>query len=98
MKENSMGSETQSAPVSKGLLWTGRIISAVPVVMLLMSGIMKLAAPPEMVKAFTEQFGYPESTLLAIAVVELACVVVYVIPQTAVLGAILLTGYLGGAT
>ena len=44
------------------------------------------------------RFGYPESLVLSIGIVELACTVVYVIPRTSVLGAILLTGYLGGAT
>jgi hypothetical protein len=65
--------------------------------MLLMSAGMKIAAPQPVVEAFTGQFGYPASTILGIGILELFCVVVYVIPRTAVLGAILLTGYLGGA-
>ena len=93
-----MASVTQAVPAPTALIWTGRIISALPVLMLLMSGGMKLLAPPDMVKSFTDDFGYPASTLMGIGIAELACVVVYVIPQTAVLGAILLTGYLGGAT
>jgi hypothetical protein len=92
-----MGATTQPAPVSRTVFWIGWVITAVPVLMLLTSGVFKLLAPPAMAGQFVEQFGYPESTLSGIGIVELACVVVYVIPQTAVLGAILLTGYLGGA-
>jgi xanthine/uracil permease len=65
--------------------------------MLLMSGIMKLARVPDVVKGFAH-LGYSDSLAVPLGIVELACTVLYVIPQTAVLGAILLTGYLGGAT
>lgn len=93
-----MGSNTPTAAVPRPLFWVGWVITALPVLMLLMSGGMNLAAPPDMVKSFTEDFGYPQSVLLPLGIVELTCVVLYLIPQTAVLGAILLTGYLGGAT
>ena len=79
------------------MLWAGHIISALPVLMLLFSGVMKLVKPASVVEGFV-RLGYPESLALGIGIVELACVVVYVIPRTSVLGAILLTGYLGGAT
>jgi hypothetical protein len=62
-----------------------------------MSAGMKIAAPPAVVEAFTGQFGYPARAILGIGILELFCVVVYLIPRTAVVGAILLTGYLGGA-
>jgi len=91
-----MQSDTQAAPVSKTMLWAGRIISAVPVLMLLVSGVMKLVGPDYLVKEFA-RLGYPENLGLVIGILELACTVVYAIPRTAVLGAILLTGYLGGA-
>jgi hypothetical protein len=84
-------------PVSKTALWSGRILSALPIPLLLLSVAMKLMRHPEAVKGFAA-FGYPDNTLLPIAIVELVCTILYVIPQTAVLGAILLTGYLGGAT
>ncbi len=87
----------QTAPVSKKKLWAGRILSALPVLMLLFSGVMKLMKPAPVVQGFAH-FGYPESLALCIGILELACTVVYVIPRTSVLGAILLTGYLGGAT
>jgi hypothetical protein len=72
-------------------------VSALPVLMLLMSGIMKLAGPPAVVEGLTH-LGYSDSLALPLGIVELVCTALYVIPQTAVLGAILLTGYLGGAT
>lgn len=92
-----MQSDTQTALVSKKMLWAGHIISALPVLMLLFSGVMKLMKPASVMEGFV-RLGYPESLALGIGIVELACVVIYVIPRTSVLGAILLTGYLGGAT
>lgn len=92
-----MQSNTEIAPVSTKMLWAGRIVSALPVLMLLMSGIMKLVKPAGVVEGFAH-LGYSDSLALPLGIVELACTVLYVIPQTAVLGAILLTGYLGGAT
>jgi hypothetical protein len=89
-------SAVQTAPVSKTALWTGRIMSALPVLMLLMSAVMKFLKPPPVVEGFAH-LGLPESLAIGLGVLELACTVVYVIPRTAVLGAILLTGYLGGA-
>jgi hypothetical protein len=97
MEETFMQSDPQTAPVSKKMLWTGYIISALPVIMLLFSGVMKLAKPAPVVEGFV-RLGYPESLALGIGIVEIACVIVYVVPRAAVLGAILLTGYLGGAT
>ena len=82
---------------SKKALWVSYIMAAVPVLLLLMSGVMKLVKPANVVEGFVH-LGYPESLALGIGIVELTCVVLYLIPKTAVLGAILLTGYLGGAT
>src|ERR1700704_600674 len=81
---------------SKAMLWTGRVMSALPVLFFLMDGIMKLVKPPIVVKS-TVELGYPEGVILPIGIVLLVCTVLYVIPRTSVLGAILLTGYLGGA-
>jgi len=94
-----MPSETQSqvAFVSKKLLWAGWIASALPVLMLIVSGVMKFVKPAPLVEGFA-RFGYSDSLALGIGIVELACTVIYLIPRTSVLGAILLTGYLGGAT
>ena len=82
--------------VSKGTLWAGRIISGLPVLFLLVDGAMKLFKPAPVVEA-TVKLGYSESVIIPIGVVLIVCTILYVIPKTSVLGAILLTGYLGGA-
>lgn len=82
---------------SKTQLWAGRVVSALPVFGLVMSAMMKLSGNPQMVQQFQEKMGYPGHVLAPIGIVELVCTILYAIPQTAVLGAILLTGYLGGA-
>jgi hypothetical protein len=97
MEEKFMRSDTQTASISKKMLWAGRLMSALPVLLLLFSGVMKLIKPVSVVEGFV-RLGYPESLALDIGVVELGCAIVYVIPRSAILGAILLTGYLGGAT
>jgi DoxX-like protein len=91
-----MQSDTQTAATSRKMLWAGRIISALPVLFLLMDGAMKLAKPAFVVEA-TVRLGYPESVIIGLGVVLLSCTLLYVIPRSSVLGAILLTGYLGGA-
>jgi hypothetical protein len=91
-----MASGNQTAPVSKKMLWAGRIISALPVLLLLFSAFMKLAKPEGTAEGF-EHLGWEENFALRLAILELICTAVYVIPQTSVLGAILLTGYIGGA-
>ena len=88
---------TQTNSVSKKALWVGCIISALPVLMLLMSAVMKFLKPPPVIEGFAH-LGLPEGLALALGIVELACTIAYLVPQTSVLGAILLTGYLGGAT
>lgn len=91
-----MSSDTQSAPVSKGMLWTGWVMSAVPALFLLVDGAMKLV-PPEVVVKATAELGYAEAVILPLGIVLLASTFLYLVPRTAVLGAILLAGYLGGA-
>src|SRR5258708_4915888 len=91
-----MQSEIQAAPISKGMLWTGRVMSALPALFLLLDAVMKFVKPAAVVEA-TVRLGYSESVILPLGVVLLVCTVVYLVPRTAVLGAILLTGYLGGA-
>jgi uncharacterized membrane protein YphA (DoxX/SURF4 family) len=81
----------------KWVVWVGRVLSAAPVLMMVMSAAMKFMRPPQVVNAFVHQFGYPESELLIVGVVEVISAVLFAIPRTAVLGAILVTGYLGGA-
>ena len=88
---------SRNGPASKGRLWAGRIMSAIPVLTLLFAGIMKLIKPPSMVQGLAH-YGYAESLVGVIGVVEVACIVLYRIPRTSVLGTILMTGFLGGAT
>ena len=82
---------------SKYMLWVSYIMSTLPVLMLLFSGIMKLIKPPSVMEGFAH-LGYDESVALGLGVVELLATLLYIFPRTSVLGAILLTGYLGGAT
>ena len=77
-------------------LWAGRIMSGLPALFLLVDGIMKLFKPPVVVQA-TVELGYPESVIFGLGLTLLASTLLYLIPRTSVLGAILLTGYLGGA-
>jgi hypothetical protein len=86
----------QTATTPKWMIWTGRIISALPVLMLLMGAVMSFNMPDENKKQLAAM-GWDASMAPALGVVELVIVLLYAIPQTAVLGAILMTGYLGGA-
>jgi hypothetical protein len=91
-----MQSEVQTGYSSTKLLWAGWVVSALVVLALAFSGVMKLVQPTGLPEEFT-RLGWPVSIASAIGIVELACAIVYAIPQTAALGAILVTGYLGGA-
>ena len=92
-----MPSVAEAIPVAKASLWTGRIMSAIPVLLMLFSGVVKLLKPAPVVQGFAK-FGYPESLIVVLGIIEILCVLVYLIPRTSILGAILMTGYLGGAT
>jgi hypothetical protein len=92
-----MSEVTHDAPVSSKRLWAGRIISALAALLLLFSGAMKLLKVPAVIVGMAH-YGYPEHLILGIGVLEVGCTIVYLIPRTAILGAILMTGYLGGAT
>lgn len=91
---NRLAKEANMNPALQ--LWAGRILSAIPVLMLTMSDVMKLRGGPEFVKVF-ENLGWPADLAVPLGLLELAITIVYVMPRTSVLGAILLTGYLGGA-
>lgn len=81
----------------KALTVLGWILTALIFAMLAFSATMKFKAPPEVADMFTGKFGYPKETLTPIAVTEVACALLFLFPRTAMLGAVLLTGYLGGA-
>ncbi len=85
-----------TAPASKGALWTGRVLSGLASLFMLFDGGMKLAKPKFVVDK-TIELGYHDNVIIPLGIVLIGCTLLYVIPRTAVLGAILLTGYLGGA-
>jgi DoxX-like family len=91
-----MSSRAPEAPASKVLLWTGRLLSALAAAFLLVDAAMKLAKA-DVVVTTTVELGLSESVIVPLGVVLFVCTVLYLIPPTSVLGAILLTGYLGGA-
>lgn len=81
---------------TRSVSWTGRILSALVVVFMLFDGAIHILKPAPVVQAFT-RLGYPLSTSVGLGILELVFTILYVIPRTAALGALLLTGYLGGA-
>jgi hypothetical protein len=97
LEETFMSLIGQTAPISKTSLWAGRILSALAVLLFVVTGLFSLLKP-EIAAQGAARYGYPDGAMARIALVEIACGIVYAIPQTSVLGAILLTGYLGGAT
>ena len=92
-----MTMQTEAGPVSKGKLWTGRILSAIPVLILLFAGSMKLIKAAAVVEGIGKS-GFPEHLIVPIGILEVVCTIIYLIPRTSILGAILVTGFLGGAT
>jgi hypothetical protein len=86
----------QPPAVSRSILWTSWILSAIPVLMMLFASSAKLLQRPEIIETMGK-FGFSPSLVLVIGAIELFCTIVYVIPQTSVLGAILYTGLFGGA-
>ena len=81
---------------SKRSLWTGRILSGLVIAFLLMDAIMKFVIPPAVVKGMADS-GWPLHFSVTLGAILMSCIILYAIPRTSVLGAILLTGYLGGA-
>jgi hypothetical protein len=90
-------SMSEPAPsISKPAIWTGRAMSGLVILFLLLDGAMKLI-PLDVVLKASEPLGIPASLARTLGVLTLGCTLLYAFPRTAVLGAILLTGYLGGA-
>src|SRR5215813_3542081 len=92
-----MQPQNEVGVTSKAKLWTGRVITVFTVAFLLFDTMVKVLNLPLAVEG-TVRLGYSARLVMYIGVVELVCLVAYLYPRTAVLGAILLTGYLGGAT
>ena len=78
------------------VVWVGRVISVLLSLLFAMSAFMKLKGGAEVMQGMAH-LGFPESLIMPLAILEISCVVIYLIPATSVLGAILLTGYIGGA-
>ena len=91
-----MNSDSELAPRSKAAVWSGRILSGLVGLFMLVDGAMKLFKPKFVVDA-TVQLGYRESVIVPLGIALTISSLLYLIPRTTVLGAILLTGYLGGA-
>jgi hypothetical protein len=88
----------ETAPVSKPALWLGRVLSGLVILFLLFDGAIKLVPWPNVTETM-DRIGYGSSETLArsLGFITIVCTVLYAIPPTSILGAILLTGYLGGA-
>ncbi len=91
-----MERDSRAAGSSKRMIWTGRIISALVALMFTFDGVGHLMKPPQVVEAFA-RLGYPLSASVGLGALLLISTAIYVTPRTSILGAILLTGYLGGA-
>ncbi|HWS71502.1 MAG TPA: DoxX family protein [Thermoanaerobaculia bacterium] len=88
--------DSSSAPLPRGQVWTGRVLSTIAVLFLMFDTVFKFLRPPEVVKGTTE-LGWPEDVILPLGIICLIMLILYLIPRTTVLGALLWTGYLGGA-
>ena len=91
-----MASEIHGGPVSKPAFLAGWVLTVLLSLFLLMGVVFTFAQPEKAAEGMVKA-GYPKHTMLPIMIVELICVLLYLLPRTAVLGAVLLTGYLGGA-
>ena len=93
-----MSTIAETAPVAKPARWTGRVLSGLVIVFLLFDGAIKLVPWP-IVTETMDKMGYGSSETLArsLGIITIVCTVLYSVPPTSILGAILLTGYLGGA-
>jgi ABC-type uncharacterized transport system permease subunit len=89
-------SSTETESGTKKMIWTGQIITVLTSLFMLLDGVMKIVKPVQVLEA-TARLGYPVTTLTGIGVTLITCTLIYIIPRTSILGAILLTGYLGGA-
>lgn len=88
--------DPRDEPPSRAAVWGGRVMSGLACLFLAFDASMKVLAVPEAVQGTTD-LGYPAGVLLWLGIVQVVCLVAYLIPRTAVLGAVLWTGYLGGA-
>jgi len=91
-----MQATMQAAPAPKGRLWAGRILSGLAVLFMLADAVMHILQPQPVVDAFN-RLGYPIQLAVPLGIIVMVCVTLYALPRTSFLGALFLTGYLGGA-
>src|SRR5262245_36105768 len=91
-----MAANVEAAAVPVRTVWLGRVVSWLPALLLMVDGVAKLFKPAPVIEG-TVRLGYAESAIIPLGIVLIVCTILYLIPVTSVLGAILLTGYLGGA-
>jgi hypothetical protein len=98
LKETAMSTIAETAPVAKPARWMGRVLSGLVIMFMLFDGAIKLVPWPVVTETM-DRIGYGSSESLArtLGLITVACTVLYAIPPTSIVGAILLTGYLGGA-
>jgi hypothetical protein len=87
---------TEAGKDSRKMVWAGRTLAVLTALFMMLDGVMKIVKPPQVLEA-NVRLGYPLSTLSGIGIALLACTLIYLFPRTSILGAVLLTGYLGGA-
>lgn len=86
----------KTLPTPRWMVWSGMTVSLLAILFLIFDSVIKVLTMAPAVEA-TTQLGYGTELVMGIGILELACLVIYIIPQTALLGAVLMTGYLGGA-
>ncbi|MEO8910139.1 MAG: DoxX family protein [Gemmatimonadaceae bacterium] len=91
-----MEASIHSVPSSENRIWAGRVVSALPVLFLLFDGVIHILKISPVVEGFAK-VGFPLGASVPLGIIEIICIILYVIPRTSGLGAVLLTGYLGGA-
>jgi hypothetical protein len=91
-----MQSTIQTTATTKPMLWTGRILTTLAALFLLFDGVTHVIQIAPVAEAMT-QLGYPVNLALTIGIIQIVCLLLYLVPPTSLLGAILLTAYLGGA-
>jgi hypothetical protein len=94
--EVSAQTDASTVPAARGKLWTGRVLTGLATLFLLFDAVGKLMVPAPVVEA-SARLGFPLALSVSVGILLATCTILYAIPRTAVLGAVLLTGYLGGA-
>src|SRR6187402_1295600 len=87
----------ETAAISKSRLWTGRVMSGFAILFLLFDATLKFIKPPAVIETTVNELGYAEHHIIIMGILGLSVTVLYLIPKSSILGAVLLTGYLGGA-